>query len=79
MHKFSREEEVALGGISKNDRLRILVFGELAGMGSGEYSWVVVDCMMDLVRQIFGNTKAIHEKLNKEESLIHYDHVLRSV
>jgi hypothetical protein len=67
------------GGISKNDRLRIRVFGELAGMGEGEYSWVVVDCMMDLIRQLFGNTKAIHDKLNKEESLIPFDHVLRSM
>jgi hypothetical protein len=48
-------------------------------MGEGEYSWVVVDCMMDLIRQLFGNTKAIHDKLNKEESLIPFDHVLRSM
>ena len=38
VHQFSREEEVALGNISVNDRLRILVFGEMAGMGDGHYS-----------------------------------------
>ena len=79
VHKFSREEEVALGGIEHYDRLRILVFGELAGMGEGQYSWVVADCMLDLVHQLFGNTNAIREKLNREECLIHFDHALRSV
>ena len=38
VHQFSREEEIALGNISVNDRLRILVFGEMAGMGDGHYS-----------------------------------------
>ena len=79
VHKFSRQEEVALGKVSEHERARIQVFGELAGMGHSEYSWVVVDCMMDLIRQLYGNTKAIQKMLNREESLIHYDHVLRSV
>lgn len=79
VHKFSREEEVALGSIEHMDRLRIVVFGELAGMGEGEYSWVVTDCMMDLVHQLFGNVKAINEKLNKEECTTPFDHALRSM
>ena len=40
VHKFSREEEVALGSVNQMHRLRIVVFGELAGMGDGDYSWV---------------------------------------
>ena len=79
VHKFSREEEVALGGVNQMHRLRIVVFGELAGMGDGDYSWVVTDCMMDLIRQLIGNTKAINEKLDAEESLFHFDHALRSM
>ena len=39
----------------------------------------MTDCMMDLVRQLIGNTKAINEKLDAEESLFHFDHALRSM
>lgn len=31
---------------------------------------------MDFVRQLFGNTKTIRDKLNTEECLVPYDHAL---
>ena len=37
---------------------------------------MVVDCIMDFVRQLFGNTKTIRDKLNTEECLVPYDHAL---